>query len=72
MSKLDDKAAFQDKLYENIEPNTSNAIIAATHRPNRAMHDIITSFNSLPIIVLIMNDTDDYIITFKDTCGGCE
>ena len=42
LSNLDDKEAFNVKLYENIDPDTSKDIISGTHCPNRAMHKIIT------------------------------
>ena len=72
LSNPDDKAAFQAKLYEKINPDTNKAIISATHHPNCAMDDIRTLVNSLPIMFLIRNDIDKYIMTFEDTCGGCE
>ena len=46
---LDNKAALQAKLYKNIEHETANSIIAATHCPNLSIHDIITSVNWLPM-----------------------
>ena len=52
LSNPDDEAYFQAKLYKNINPGTTKASIAATCRPNCAMHNISTSANSLPINVL--------------------
>ena len=49
MSNPEDKAKFQAGIYDNIYPETTNSIIAAAHRPNLAMHEIITSVNRLPI-----------------------
>ena len=72
LSNPDDEAAFQAELYEKIDPETAKAIIAATHRPNRAMHEISTSVNRLPIHFLRRNEIDKDIMTFEDTCGGCE
>ena len=48
-SNPDNNAAFQAKLYKNIDPDTAKAIIEGTHHPNRAMHKIITSANCLLI-----------------------
>ena len=59
-------------MYENIDPENTKAFIAETHRPNRAMHKIITSFNRLPKQFLGKNEIDKDIITFEDTCGGCK
>ena len=41
-SNLNDEAAFQAELYENIDPETAYAIIAATHIPNSSMHEVRT------------------------------
>ena len=49
LSNLDNKAAFQSELYKYIYSNTVKAIIAVSHRPNCAMHEISTSFNDLPV-----------------------
>ena len=47
-SNPDDKAAVQAEIYENINPKTAKAIIAATHRPNCAMYKITKFVNRLP------------------------
>ena len=49
LSNWDDEAAFQAGLYENIDPETTKAIISAIHRPNSSMQKINTSVKSLPI-----------------------
>ena len=72
MSNPDDKAAFQDKLYENIYPDTAKIIIAATRHPYRAMHYIITLVSRLPIYFLRRGDIDKDIMKVEYTCGGCE
>ena len=71
-SKPDDEATFQSELYKNIEPETANENIAATHCTNRAMYKIITLVNHLSIHFLRRNYIDKDIITFEDSCGGCE
>ena len=68
-SNPDNRTEFQAKLYENIDPETDKAIVATTHRPNRAMHKIITLVNRLPVHFLIRNEIDKDIMTFEDTCG---
>ena len=72
LSSPEDKSTFQSELYENIDPETAKAIIAATYCPNRAMNKIITSINCLPIHFVINNEIDKDIMKFKDTCRGCE
>ena len=49
LSNWDDEADFQSKIYKSIVPENSKVVIAATHRPNHAMHNIITSVNRLPV-----------------------
>ena len=51
LSNLGDEAAFQAKLYKNIDPETVNKTIAATHRPNCAMHNIRTWSIIFPYIL---------------------
>ena len=46
-SNLDNEAAFQADLYENIDPKNSKASIAETHYPNFSMHKISISVNCL-------------------------
>ena len=67
-SNPDNEAAFLAELYKNIDPNTSKAIIAATHCTNQAMEDIITSVNCLNMHFLGNNEIDKDIMTFEDTC----
>ena len=52
---------------EKIDPDTSKAIIAVTHCPNRAMHKISNLFNRLRIIFLRSNLIDKDIMKFEDT-----
>ena len=49
LSNLDNDAAFQADLYENIDPKNSKAITAAIHHPNFAMHKISISVNRVPM-----------------------
>ena len=59
-------------IHKYIYPDTSKAIIAVTHCPNRAMHKISNLFNRLRIIFLRSNLIDKDIMKFEDTCGGRE
>ena len=72
LPKPDNKAAFQAEIQNNIHSDTSEAIIVATHRPNRDLHEISTSVNSTPIHFLRSNYIDKDIMTFEDTSGGCK
>ena len=49
LSNPDNKATFQAELYENIDPETAKAIIAANYHPNCDIHEISTSVNCLTI-----------------------
>ena len=63
-SNPDDEASFQTKLYKNINPDTAKANIAATCRPNHAMHNISILANRMPIHFLRRNDIDKDIMKF--------
>ena len=69
---MDDKAAFQAKLYEKIEPKIAKVIMAVTHHPNRSMHDISTLANRIPFIFLRRNEVNKDIMMFEAICGGYE
>ena len=72
LPNTDDEAVFQAELYKNIDPENAKEIIAANHRPNRAMYDIITLVNRMPVIFLRRDDIDKDIMTFEDTFIGCD
>ena len=72
LSNPDIEASFQSDLYKNINPKTAKAIIAATHHPNRDMHNISTLVNYLPVRILRRNKIDNDIMTPEDTWRGCE
>ena len=66
------RKTFQANLNKKIDPETAKAVIVITRRPNRAMHEIRTSVNNLPKILLGRNDIDKGIIMFEETYRGCE
>ena len=42
LSNPDNEELFQAEIYENNNPETAKNVIAATHRPNCAIHKIST------------------------------
>ena len=71
LSNPDNKAEFQADLYEKMDPETAKYIISANHLPNRAMHELSTSVNHLPIF-WISDKIDKSILIFEDTCVECK
>lgn len=67
-----DEADFQAELYEKLPQEQADAIIAAVHRPNRAMFEISCAVNDLPMHFMRRNEIDKDVIIFEDTCGGSE
>ena len=55
LSNPDNKAVFQSKLFEKIDPETAKAIIESNHCPNWAIQDISNLANFLPIHFLRIN-----------------
>ena len=67
----EDEEAFQKDVRERIDPEQAEALIAAEHRPNRAMFDIGCAINGLPMHFMRRNQMDADIALFEDISGGC-
>ena len=68
----EDEEPFRAELYEKLPTEMADAIIAAVHRPNRAMFEISCAVNDLPMHFMRRNEIDKDVIIFEDTCGGSE
>ena len=68
----EDEEAFQNDVREWLDPEQAEALIAADHRPNRAMFDIGCAINDLPMHFIRRNQMDADVTTFEDIAGGCE
>lgn len=68
----EDEEAFQIAVRERLDPEQAEALIAADHRPNRAMFDIGVAINDLPMHFMRRNQIDADVSLFEDISGGCE
>ena len=68
----EDEEAFQQDIRAVLDPEQAEALIAADHRPNRAMFDIGVAINRLPMHFLRKNQIDLNVALFEDIAGGCE
>ena len=69
----EDEAAFCKELYEKLSsPDQANAIIAANHRPNRALQDLSNSIEALPMHYLRKNEIQQAVTIFEDNLGSSE
>lgn len=68
----EDEEQFQADVRERLKPEQAEALIAAVHRPNRAMFDIGCAINDLPMHFMRRNQLDADVSLFEDISGGCE
>uniref|UniRef100_A0A7S2MDP3 Uncharacterized protein n=1 Tax=Helicotheca tamesis TaxID=374047 RepID=A0A7S2MDP3_9STRA len=68
----EDEEQFQKDVRERLEPAQAEALIAADHRPNKAMYDIGCAINDLPMHFMRRNQMDKDVAHFEDISGGCE
>mmetsp|Transcript_2474 Transcript_2474/g.3468 ORF Transcript_2474/g.3468 Transcript_2474/m.3468 type:complete len:437 (+) Transcript_2474:186-1496(+) len=68
----EDEEDFKAELYERLPADQAEKIIAATHRPNRALHDLSCAIDRLPMHFMRKNQINDAVTIFEDTLGGCE
>lgn len=75
MRHISDPADEEDycrEIREKLPPEQAEGLIAATHRPNRAMTDLADAVSELPMSFLRKNEIDKDIQLFEDTCGSNE
>jgi putative membrane protein len=68
----EDEEDFKAELYERLPAAQAEKIIAATHRPNKALHDLSCAIDRLPMHFLRKNQINTAVSIFEDTLGGCE
>lgn len=72
ISNPQDEADYCRELHERLPPDQAAGLIAATHRPNKAMSDLAEAVSELPMNFLRKNEIDKDIQLFEDTCGSSE
>jgi predicted membrane chloride channel (bestrophin family) len=68
----EDEPEFQRELRARLSPTQAEAIIAAAHRPNRALYDLSVAIDRLPMHFMRKNEINKNLSIFEDTLGGCE
>jgi len=68
----EDEAAFREELYEKLPPQQAEMIIAAAHRPNRALQDLSSSIEDLPMHFMRKNEIHKAATIFEDNLGSSE
>ena len=68
----EDEEAFRRDVRARLDRRQADALIAADHRPNKAMFDIGCAVNDLPMHFMKRNNIDADITSLEDIAGGCE
>jgi predicted membrane chloride channel (bestrophin family) len=68
----EDEAAFRQELYEKLPEQQAAAIIAAAHRPNRALQDLSTAIENLPMHFMRKHEIHKAVTIFEDNLGSSE
>jgi len=68
----EDEEEFQMELRSRLPAEQAEKIIAAAHRPNRALQDLSVAIEKLPMHFVRKNELNKNLSIFEDTLGGCE
>ena len=68
----EDEAAFREELYEKLPAQQAEMIIAAAHRPNRALQDLSFAIDDLPMHFMRKNEIHKAATIFEDNLGSSE
>lgn len=68
----EDEQAFRQELYEKLPEKQAEMIIAAAHRPNRALQDLSYSIEVLPMHFARKNEIHQAVTIFEDDLGSSE
>ena len=68
----DDEANFEKELREKLPADQAEAILGAAHRPNRALQDISTAIEKLPMHFMRKNEIQAAATIFEDNLGSSE
>ena len=68
----EDEEDFRKELYEKLPEQQAAAIIAAAHRPNRALQDLSYAIENLPMHYLRKNQIHQAATIFEDNLGSSE
>ena len=68
----EDETSFQVELYEKLPKQQAEMIIAAAHRPNRALQDLSYAIDDLPMHFIRKNEIHRAVTIFEDNLGSSE
>jgi len=68
----EDEAAFRQELYEKLPQQQAEMIIAAAHRPNRALQDLSYAIDDLAMHFMRKNEIHRAVTIFEDDLGSSE
>jgi len=68
----EDEDAFRLELYEKLPTQQAEMIIAAAHRPNRALQDLSYAIDDLPMHFMRKNEIHHAVTIFEDNLGSSE
>jgi len=68
----EDEEDYIAELKSRLSPEQADAIISATHRPNRALFDLSVVIEKLPMHFMRKNEINKNLSIFEDTLGGSE
>ena len=68
----EDEVAFQVELYDKLPKQQAEGIIAAAHRPNRALQDLSFAIDDLPMHFVRKNQIQEAVTIFEDNLGSSE
>ena len=68
----EDEQAFRKELYEKLPEQQAERIIAAAHRPNRALQDLSFAIDDLPMHFVRKNEVHQAVTIFEDDLGSSE
>jgi len=68
----EDEDDFVKELYEKLPEAQAAAIVAAAHRPNRALQDLSTAIENLPMHFMRKNEVHKAVTIFEDNLGSSE
>jgi predicted membrane chloride channel (bestrophin family) len=68
----EDEEKFRIELYEKLPKEQAEMIIAAAHRPNRALQDLSYAIDNLPMHFMRKNEIHAAVTIFEDNLGSSE
>ena len=68
----EDEDRFRLELFQKLPKEQANEIINAAHRPNRALQDLSTAIENLPMHFMRRNEVQRAVTIFEDNLGSSE